>query len=66
MTDQFNPNANFASDYEEILDIPGTPTAIDVTYTLDRMYSARFVIFERQRKNQRLSFGEVEVITNLT
>ena len=66
MTDQFDPNANFASDYEEILDIPGKPTELDKTYTLDRMYSGRFVIFERQRKNQRLHVGQLEVITNLT
>ena len=66
MTDQFNLNTNFASDYEEILDISGIPTEMDKTYTLDRMYSGRFVILERQRKDKRLSFGEVEVITNLT
>ena len=63
MTHQFDRNANFASDYEEILDIPGTPEAMDVTYTLERMYYGRFVIFERQAKNNRLHVGELEVIT---
>ena len=55
--------ADFEEDYEQILDITGTPQAKSVTYDLDRIHSGRFVIFERQPKTIRLQISEIEIIT---
>ena len=62
MTNEFDPNSNFIQSYEEILNIPGEPDNIDKTYDIQRITSGRFVIFQRQRKTNRLHIGEIQVI----
>ena len=65
MTNRFDSEANFAVDYKEILDIPGNPESIDKTYALDETISARYVSFERQKKEKRLHFGELEILADM-
>ena len=66
MAQNFDQNADFALDYQEILTVPGIPTEIDRIYTLERIHSGRFIIFERQKKQGRLHVGELEVLAYLT
>ena len=58
-----NSGAIFEKDYERILKITGTPQSQNVTYNLNRIHSGRYVIFERQLKNNRLQMSEVEILT---
>ena len=47
---------------EEILNF-GTPPRTDMTYTVHRILSGRFVIFERQLLQTHLDVKEVEIIS---
>ena len=67
VTNEFDASKDFQTTYEEILDIPGLPKANDVTYTLEKIHSGGFVIFERQELGvqSRLDVVELEVVAKL-
>ena len=47
ISSSFDPNVDFSSTYDLIVDIDGPETNLDKTYEVDQIRCGRFVIFEK-------------------